>query len=562
VPLMYMPIFYYPIQEDDRATGFLMPVYGSSTVRGQSLSNYFFWAINRSQDATIEHDWFSKTGQGLSGEYRYVLGPASQGRTNVSFLNEQAVLDSAGTVARPGAKSYRIDGSLVQSLGLGLRAQASANYFSSLAAQQLYQQDIIRATQSERAFGGNVTGSWGGYVLSGTVDRRDYISGDNGSNVNTTGGLPRIVFNRGERPIGQSRVYFGVNSEYFNIVRNRTLNGEDQPGANQGLNRVDVNPVIRFPFTKWPFLTFNTAVGWRGTYWSESLVEGEQAPESVKRQYFDFNTRITGPVFMRIFSKGERKLKHVVEPAFSIRRVTGFDVLERIVQLDWVDSQVPDVFQINYGLTNRFYSKKEVSREVLSVNVNQTRYSDPRAAQVDPQYVTSYSQLKQASKYSDVSLLARASPTEKMQMDFRTLWDPVAGAFLTYAANGGVNTARFQASGGWSQVKSIRDSAQGPISATSSHYLNASTTWRTVRNDLGVTYTFHYDVFHKNFLNQRYFVYYNAQCCGVLAEYQMFNLTGIQSRVPQDRRFNLSFTLAGIGTFSNFLGAFGGQSGR
>jgi len=27
--------------------------------------------------------------------------------------------------------------------------------------------------------------------------------------------------------------------------------------------------------------------------------------------------------------------------------------------------------------------------------------------------------------------------------------------------------------------------------------------------------------------------------------------------VPQDRRFNISFTLAGLGSFSNVLGAFG-----
>jgi hypothetical protein len=32
--------------------------------------------------------------------------------------------------------------------------------------------------------------------------------------------------------------------------------------------------------------------------------------------------------------------------------------------------------------------------------------------------------------------------------------------------------------------------------------------------------------------------------------------------IPQDRRFNISFTLAGIGSFSNALGAFGGQQGR
>ena len=63
VPVMYLPIFYYPIQEDDRATGFLIPTYGTSTFSGQSLSNAFFWAISRSQDATFEHDWFAKAGQ-------------------------------------------------------------------------------------------------------------------------------------------------------------------------------------------------------------------------------------------------------------------------------------------------------------------------------------------------------------------------------------------------------------------------------------------------------------------------------------------------------------------
>jgi hypothetical protein len=47
VPVMYLPLFYYPIQEDDRATGFLIPTYGASTIKGQTISNAFFWAINR-----------------------------------------------------------------------------------------------------------------------------------------------------------------------------------------------------------------------------------------------------------------------------------------------------------------------------------------------------------------------------------------------------------------------------------------------------------------------------------------------------------------------------------
>ena len=79
VPLMYLPVIYYPMQEDQRSTGFLMPTYGTSTVRGGSLSNAFFWAISRSQDATFFHDWFTRAGTGAGAEYRYVAGPGRAG---------------------------------------------------------------------------------------------------------------------------------------------------------------------------------------------------------------------------------------------------------------------------------------------------------------------------------------------------------------------------------------------------------------------------------------------------------------------------------------------------
>jgi hypothetical protein len=58
--------------------------------------------------------------------------------------------------------------------------------------------------------------------------------------------------------------------------------------------------------------------------------------------------------------------------------------------------------------------------------------------------------------------------------------------------------------------------------------------------------------------------HYNTQCCGIIVEYQKFNY-GAQSAavigVPKDHRFNISFTLAGIGTFADLFGAFGGGGG-
>jgi hypothetical protein len=75
---------------------------------------------------------------------------------------------------------------------------------------------------------------------------------------------------------------------------------------------------------------------------------------------------------------------------------------------------------------------------------------------------------------------------------------------------------------------------------------------------------FNYDVKQSAFVNQRLIASYNSQCCGVAMEFQRFNFGTASSAVgvPHDRRFNISFTLAGIGTFSDLFGAFGGQQGR
>src|SRR6187455_292210 len=41
VPLAYLPIIYYPINKEDRSTGFLLPSWGSTTYQGFRLSNAF-----------------------------------------------------------------------------------------------------------------------------------------------------------------------------------------------------------------------------------------------------------------------------------------------------------------------------------------------------------------------------------------------------------------------------------------------------------------------------------------------------------------------------------------
>jgi LPS-assembly protein len=569
VPLLYLPAFYYPMQEDDRATGFVIPTYGTATHAGQKLGNGFFWALGRSHDLMFVHDWFTKTGYGVGARYRYMMSPGSQGNARFYRLNEKPLttLINGVPVTSEAVQSYTINGDLVQNLGGGFRARGYVDYFSSIESQQRNQQNVFHATNRTRRYGTNISGNWREYVLNGTLEQREIFDGP--TRLSRDGSLPRFTVSRGERPIGKSTLYFGVTGEYVTFVRKAIDN--DVTLFDQGLTRLDVLPTLRIPFTKWPFLTANTSVSWRGTYWSESLSPTSvQIPQSISRSFIDFQSRIVGPVFNKIFNTPNNgyaeKFKHVIEPSLVIQRVTAIDQFNEIVQLDPTDFIVGDVTRFTYSLANRIYAKKESSREIINVGVSQSYYTDARAAQYDQMLQSSFGpgQALNPSKFGAIVLAARVAPTIGIQGNFRTEYDHQFGAIRTFSASGGFNSGNvLQAEAGWSQRRFV-EGLVGFDETRSNHYINATTTLRTQRNNFGGTYSFNYDLKNDNFLQQRYMAFYNAQCCGFAVEWQTFNLEGSYAGfgIQQDRRFNISFTLAGIGAVPNFLGALSGQQNR
>ena len=571
VPVFYLPVFYYPMQEDDRATGFLIPSYGTSTHRGHSLSNAFFWAINRSHDATLLHDWFSSTGQGAGGEYRYDRGAGSRGTARTYFLNERettVIKPFGGTTNEsvvPARRSYQIKGNATQVLGRSWIARGRVDYFSDVTVQQTFHTQVLEASRRARTLRGNVTGTWGASTLSGAIDWNETFFGDTESTLH--GGAPRVSFNQSKRPIRGLPVYFSLGSSYAGVLH-QTRSGDRTDDA--GLTRLDLNPVVSVPFTSWPFLTINSSVGWRGTYWTERLDEqtGERIEDGTSRRYFDLQTRITGPVFVRILdTPGNRyaeRFKHVIEPSVTLQRITAVDNFDQIVQLESADSIVGSTTRIAYGLYNRFYAKNnEGAREIVNVAITQSYYTDARAAQFDQQFRTSFNRTA-PSHFSPVALVVRTTLTNELNGTLRAEYDTKFSALRTIGAEGSVAWGGWlQATGGLSQRRFIEELPGFNDPSRLDHYLNGSTTLRSPGNVIGGHYSFNYDLLRDGFLQQRILGYYNAQCCGVAVEFQMFDFERLGRRAPvaRDRRFNISFTLAGIGTFSNFFGALGGGPG-
>ena len=566
VPLLYLPIFYYPMQEDDRATGFLVPTYGTATVAGQKISNAFFWALGRSHDATFTHDWLTKTGQGMGADYRYNLGSGSTGNARFYRLSEKELTTELNGVetTTPGRQSFTLTGDLVQRLGGGLQARGLVDYFSSLVTQQKYQQNVYHATNRQRRYVGNLSGAWGAYVLNATFEQRDIF--DTATRYRRDGAAPRVSFSRGQSPIGRSSIYFGVAGEYVTFTRKVVDDDEtlaEKTLADQGLTRFDVNPVLRVPFTKWPFLTVDSVISWRGTYWSESIDASKaQVPEKVGRSFFDFQSRVTGPKFHRIWDNNTgRKVKHVIEPSLAIQRTTTVDNFDQIVKLDGNDTILGGTTRYTYALNNRVYTKTDNSREVLDIGVSQTYYTDARDAQFDRNYPNADTK---ETNFSPIQITARVAPTAGIQGNVRTEWDHEVGAIRTVAASTTLNSGTWlQGEAGWSLKRFIPE-LPGFTEASASHFLYATTTLRTRRNNFGGTYSFNYDMRRDEFLQQRYMAYYNAQCCGVAVEWQTWNLQGTFAgvSVQQDRRLNISVTLAGIGAVPSFFGALSGQQNR
>lgn len=564
VPLMYLPVFYYPIQEDDRATGFLLPLYGNSTYRGQTISNQFFWAISRSQDLTFAHDWFSRTGQGYGGEYRYVGTNSSSGTARMYFVDEHAAtFTSAGRpVTTPERRSYEVRANVRQALPLNTRFNVAIDYFSNTTVQQLYQQDLYQSSLSSRRWAASSTSSWSGFTLLGTVFRSEYFYGETQSTVD--GALPRLSFSRSATRIGSAPIYVSGAVDYGRLTR-ETRSGETVV-RDASLGRFDALGIVRVPFPTFSFLTVNSTFSWNGTRYDKSVKPGTfdvLLPDAVFRKYFSVGTEVSGPSVVRIWHKASgRRLKHLIEPRVSWNRITAINNYDRILKYESSDFLIGGSTQIRYGVASRLLVKpageQAVSRNLLTVSVQQTYYTDPRTSQFDPSYSTSFLG-REPSAFSPISISTTFEPVVNSSITSRLEYDPIISALQSISLGGGMQNEFVDVSGSFSKrrVITLIDRFR------TGNLLGISGRAHSRRNTLGASYGFDYDFGRAALIQQRVGAYYNAQCCGLGFEYQQYKYPVLSPFViPQDRRFNISFSLAGIGTFSNFLGAMTGQPTR
>jgi lipopolysaccharide assembly outer membrane protein LptD (OstA) len=566
VPMLYLPVLYYPIKEEDRATGFLLPAYGASTLRGQTISNAFFWAIGDSHDATFFHDWFTKVGQGAGAEYRYVAGQESYGTFRFYRLDQQqAEFRQDGRVSRlPEQSSYQFYGTGNQSMGPSIRLHQRIDYSTSILTQQLYQQNVYQASNATRTIEGGIAGFWGGLNASALFQRTETFTGVDSSQL--YGSTPRITASIAPRQVLGLPVYASINNEYSYLPFRQISNG--LVTSDKSLSRLDVFPSVRAALSRLTFLTLNTSMAYRTTYYTRSAdVAGRVTTEPLVRRYLALRTDVVGPVFSKIWdtpgSGFSERMKHLIEPTFALEYIPAIGNASNVLTLsDSSDRVLGDTTRFTYGLSNRvLYRTRTVDGaggstiQLLTVGVQQTYYATPRASLNDTQYVSGNFRSRSVD-LSDVAVSVRMTPSAALDSTTRLEYD-VHGEGLHVITTG--TTTRFGASS--TSVNYSRYRRRPTDRAESS--MSWSTSLDFMQGRSRGNYALTWDIGRSGILNQTIGLSYLAQCCGIQAEFQKFKFPQSFGNFPisSDRRFNVSFVLAGVGTFSNFLGAFGGLMG-
>jgi hypothetical protein len=326
--------------------------------------------------------------------------------------------------------------------------------------------------------------------------------------------------------------------------------------------RFDTSPSITTPLGSLPYLSGNASANWRFTRWLQQNDNGRIVPVALNRQILELQARVVGPRLSRVFQTPEsgyaERLKHLIEPSFSIRRSTAFRLADRIIPNDGVDNIVGGTTQLDYGLTNRLLARRRlggeagVIREILTVNLSQSYYSNALAAAVDPQNSTG----TLPSPFSPLRFNATTRPIEGALAEFQLQVDAQHRTITSMTTRGTLDRERVNLSAGWSRYFSP-ELPQSATSRTLSDSLDSNVRLRSRSNRFGGSYGMSYDIKNRTLVSQSIAAFYNSQCCGVNMEWQ--SSARPLGFVQSNRQFNIGFTLAGIGTFSNPFGSFGGR---
>jgi LPS-assembly protein len=352
IPVFYFPFATHPVDHTVRQSGLLMPNLGTSSIKGQILGEGFYWAINRSMDATVGAELFSKRGWAQHGEFR-----ARPSETAYVDMNYFGVLDRGIGTPKVSQGGENIRLTAEDRFGHNIRGVANIDYLSSLVFRWVFDPFFNQAVQADvksQVFLSNTTS---GFSYNALVEHYQSFQSFTPGNVITIVHAPSFDFSSVDRPLGHSPFYWAVDTAVEGLSRS-------EPSFHTApvVGRFDANPNISLPllFRGW---SLRPEVGIRYTLYTQQFVPsgglGTASSDPINRRALDTSVELRPPTLEHVFRHKflGLKLKHVIEPSVVYSDVTGVNGFSRILRFDERDI-LSNTNEVEYRVINRLYAKK------------------------------------------------------------------------------------------------------------------------------------------------------------------------------------------------------------
>lgn len=395
VPIFYSPHFSFPLN-DERATGFLAPTFGSTSVGGIDISIPFYLNLAPNYDATITPRLITNRGlmTNIEGRYR---GKRSTNIINMSYLGNDKLFDE-DSIGLPGSDSPPVlDRWLID---YDYRARFGKKWDAAVDYSEVSDKDYFidlgdigldtstksylsrKAHLRYRGNNWNFTTSAQSYqVIDPTVTKlnQPYDS------------LPRLNLDgRFDNDLG---IQYGLNTEYIFFDRDLNRDALTQGQINQGAlvtgQRLAIEPAISWPWRTPGTFVIPTAKYKYATYQlkDQNLNIDDRQSRGIFMASLD-----SGLVFERDFKFGSRDFIQTLEPrvfylyseyvdqadipVFDSADMTfSFSQLFRENRFSGKD-RIGDSNQLTIALSSNFFNQR--GRKKASASIGQIYYLDDR----------------------------------------------------------------------------------------------------------------------------------------------------------------------------------------
>jgi len=555
LPLFYLPYLLYPAKQD-RASGFLFPLFGYSSRHGAYLGLTYFQTLGRSYDSTTSLDYFSKGYYGVGDEFRFRPSDDTKGDAKVYFIKDPTT-DTWRWKAKLTEVSDHLPG--------GLRGVVNFQDFSDFNFFQEFERGLNYTSVRSVPSNAWIAGSWGAQGFTASVERR--LTFIDANNVIEQDQYPTLQYTLSKRKLGASPFYLSIDTAGAELVNDRGAT------SNARYSRFYFTPELTLPVRALPWLSLSLTAGGRtqtgpsGLFWySESqpkLVVDPQTGASslqcahgvaprdgycgdpVLRLTPAASLDIVGPVFSKIFDVsfgGFEKFKHLIEPRWTYSYVGKLDNPER---LPFFDSQ-DGISNSNYGefhLLNRLVAKpadtsQGSSREILSLDIAEG-WSFDRSQPLQSSS-NGINKTQRTALFTTLRFNPSTAVSLQAQAQFNTLFGGLDNTSLL------VHVKQGRLSGSLSWITNYT----AELRLKQRDQVRLAAGFDIVPRKLHFDTELYYDVLNHQLQQERYVVAYESQCWAVRVEFYEFNLVE-----PRQRDYRFSLTLKNIGTILDFGGS-------